>query len=226
MNVDGSVSVVIPAFNAARFLPDAVGSVRRQSSVIRELIVVDDGSDDNTFDVAQKLGATTLKLTNGGAGRARRAGLALVSSSYVLFLDADDRLHTNALESLRDAAEAASAHIVSGRLVNILDEEFSSTMPNAGAPYAGPLATATLIRRAAFELVGPFNDDNVSWLRWIAAAKRRELAMHSIDAVVADRRIHSANVSRTALVDGSYFDVLRKHVHSLRTNPPATVRES
>ncbi len=226
MSVDGSVSVVIPAFNAARFLPDAVGSVRRQSSVVRELIVVDDGSDDDTFDLAQSLGATTLKLTNGGAGRARRAGLDLVSSEFVLFLDADDRLRPEAVKLLHDAAAASRADLVSGQLVNILDEEFSSMMPNASAPYSGPLASATLIRAAAFELVGPFNDDNVSWLRWIASAKRRGAGFHMIDEIVADRRVHSANVSRTALVDGSYFDVLREHVRSLRKSPPAAVGES
>ncbi len=226
MNADGSVSVVIPAFNAARFLPDSVGSVRRQSLVIRELIVVDDGSDDDTFDLARTLGATTLRLTNGGAGRARRAGLDLVSGEFVLFLDADDRLRPEAVTSLRNAAAASRADLVSGKLVNILDEEFSSTTPNASAPYSGPLATATLIRRAAFELIGPFNDDNVSWLRWIAVAKRRGAVFQMIDEIVADRRIHSANVSRAALVDGSYFDVLREHVHGLRKNPPAAVGES
>ncbi len=221
-----SVSVIIPAFNAGRFLPEAVNSVHRQSLAIRQLIVVDDGSFDDTSKLLRALKVTTITVTNGGAGRARRIGLDHVSSAYVLFLDADDRLRPMALATLVNAAEASGAEIVSGQLVNVLDDDFSHTTPPPNKAYPGPLASGTLLRRTAFETAGPFSDDNVSWLRWIAAAKRRGLAFHSINEIVADRRIHAANVSRGALVDGSYFDVLREHVRNLRPAPPGTIRES
>lgn len=90
--------VVIPAFNAAATVGTAVTSGLESGA--SRVVVVDDGSDDQTCQVAEMAGATVVVVENGGAAKARRIGLTYVSATYVVFLDADDELVPDGLESL------------------------------------------------------------------------------------------------------------------------------
>lgn len=94
------VSVVIPAYNAARFLPEAIASVRAQTRPVAEIIVVDDGSADNTQQVIESLGEgiTYLRQSNAGVSATRNRGMALAQGEYIAFLDADDRWLPNKIE--------------------------------------------------------------------------------------------------------------------------------
>ncbi|WP_447599244.1 glycosyltransferase [Nitrospira sp. Nam80] len=93
------VSVVIPSFNHAGFLPDAIQSVMEQTYGPVEIIVIDDGSDDETEHVVKAYQCVRyVKQRNRGVTAARNVGLKLSAGSYVLFLDADDRLLSKAIE--------------------------------------------------------------------------------------------------------------------------------
>ena len=92
-----TVSVVIPCYNQARYLPDAIRSVREQTHQALECIVVDDGSADRTSGVAAELGAHVIHQANGGVSAARNAGLSVARGELVVFLDADDVLLPAAL---------------------------------------------------------------------------------------------------------------------------------
>ncbi len=87
------VSVVIPAYNAARFLPEAIESVRRQTRPVHQIIVVDDGSTDDTKQVVAGLGqdVTYVHQANAGVSSARNRGIQEATGDIVAFLDADDR---------------------------------------------------------------------------------------------------------------------------------------
>jgi GT2 family glycosyltransferase len=96
------VSVIVPCFNQARFLPDAIASLRAQSLQNWEAIVVDDGSPDDTADTAAALAACDdrvrlIRKPNGGLSSARNAGLAEARGDYIQFLDADDRIGAHKL---------------------------------------------------------------------------------------------------------------------------------
>ena len=90
------ISVVMPAFNAARFLPDSVASVAAQTYRDVELLIVDDGSSDNTVEVAEGLARDNGRIRvirskqNVGTAAARNLALQVLSGDYVCFLDADD----------------------------------------------------------------------------------------------------------------------------------------
>lgn len=90
------VSILMPAYNAARTLPDAVASVRAQTYADWELLIVDDASIDTTFAVANSLAETNMRIRvfrqarNGGAGAARNIALSAARGRYIAFLDADD----------------------------------------------------------------------------------------------------------------------------------------
>jgi glycosyltransferase involved in cell wall biosynthesis len=85
-------SVIIPAYNRARFIAEALKSVLEQSLPPYEVIVVDDGSTDNTAEVVQQYGpaVTYLRQENAGAGAARNCGISHSSGEWVAFLDSDD----------------------------------------------------------------------------------------------------------------------------------------
>jgi glycosyltransferase involved in cell wall biosynthesis len=93
------VSVVIPCFNHAQYLPAAIGSVRSQDWPDLEIVVVDDGSTDDTTTVAQQSGAVLVAQGNRGLSHARNAGLQAARGEMILFLDADDELLPGAIRS-------------------------------------------------------------------------------------------------------------------------------
>jgi glycosyltransferase involved in cell wall biosynthesis len=94
------VSVVIPCWNQAHFLAEAIESALAQTHRPVEIAVVDDGSTDNTRKVVERYPSVRyLHQANRGPAAARNAGLATSSGAFVVFLDADDRLLADALET-------------------------------------------------------------------------------------------------------------------------------
>jgi glycosyltransferase involved in cell wall biosynthesis len=95
-----TVAVIIPVFDQARFLPDAIMSVLAQTRPADEIIVVDDGStDDAAAVVAQFLGVRLIRQENRGPSAARNTGFRNCKARYVVFLDADDYLFPTGLEA-------------------------------------------------------------------------------------------------------------------------------
>ncbi|MDU8946142.1 glycosyltransferase family 2 protein [Ovoidimarina sediminis] len=95
------ISIIIPAYNSGGSIGRAIASVRAQSCTDWELIVVDDGSTDNTRAVAKAVNDPRVKVlyqTKSGASTARNAGLNIARGDYVTFLDADDTIPGDALE--------------------------------------------------------------------------------------------------------------------------------
>ena len=94
------VSVIIPVYNGERFICDAIESVLAQTYKDFELIVVDDGSQDQTDQKIKGYGyrLTYLYLPNSGQARARNLGHTHSSGEYLAFLDADDRGYPKMLE--------------------------------------------------------------------------------------------------------------------------------
>ena len=99
-------SIIIPTYNYAHYLPDTVSSVLQQSGSDYELIVINDGSTDNTDDVAAKLLEDNKFIycsrENRGASATRNQGLTLAKGQYVYFLDSDDKLLDDALQTFRE----------------------------------------------------------------------------------------------------------------------------
>lgn len=99
-----SASIVIPCFNQGRFLADAIASALAQGTHVSEIVVVDDGSTDDTPTVASRFrDVTYLRQERKGLSEARNAGWRASSGNHVVFLDADDRLRPGAVEAGIDA---------------------------------------------------------------------------------------------------------------------------
>jgi glycosyltransferase involved in cell wall biosynthesis len=95
------VSVIIPLFNAEKYIIQCINSVLNQTYTAIEIIVVNDGSTDQSFEIVSQLKSDKLILINqknAGASSARNAGLKIAKGKYIQFLDADDFLSTNKIE--------------------------------------------------------------------------------------------------------------------------------
>src|SRR3954447_6986099 len=102
-----SISIVIPAYNAAVYVLEAVESALGQTRPPAEVIVVDDGSTDGTESALAPVRSriTYLRQENAGVSAARNRGAEQSTGDWILFLDADDRLAPDALEHLAAALD-------------------------------------------------------------------------------------------------------------------------
>lgn len=113
------ISVIVPAYNAQKWLEDCCGSVFAQTYPNIELIIVDDGSTDETLSVARRIGegrddVLLIHTDNGGVCRARNTGLEAARGELITFLDADDALTAEALAVLYAKLVAENADIAVG----------------------------------------------------------------------------------------------------------------
>src|SRR5260221_13561184 len=93
------ITIIIPVYNQQEFLPDAIESALNQT-VKAKVIVVNDGSTDNSLDIARKYKVKVIDQINKGLSAARNTGLMNTTSKYVIFLDADDILQPDCIESM------------------------------------------------------------------------------------------------------------------------------
>lgn len=112
-----AISVIIPIYNTAEYLAACLDSVLQQSFLQIEVICVDDGSTDASLAVAEHLGGKDSRITiltqkHFGVSVARNNGLSIARGKYVYFIDSDDILLTNALETLFAKAEAEALDIL------------------------------------------------------------------------------------------------------------------
>jgi len=225
------VSVVIPCFNQAHFLGEAIDSALAQTYARVETVVVDDGSSDNSYEVAgRRPGVRRLRQANSGVAAARNVGLAEARGAFLVFLDADDRLQADAVQ--------VGMHALLRRPQVAFVAGMSRDIDVVGRPVQGrrqPLVTqdhylrllvdcyiwsgSSLVhRRAALEAVGAFNQDLAAgddYELYLKLARRYPIYCH--DAVVTDYRRHGFNTTRdAAVVLTSQLEVLAGQRSQLR----------
>lgn len=117
------ISIIVPVFNADIYLERAIESVNNQTYKNWELILIDDGSTDNSPLICDKAASssskiTTLHIPNGGPSIARNAAFDIAKGDYIAFMDADDILPHFALQLLMDTILETKADIVCGKILN------------------------------------------------------------------------------------------------------------
>src|SRR5262245_24198684 len=120
------ITAVIPVYNGAEFLRDAIESVRLQERAVDELIVVDDCSSDLSADLAESLGARCIRQPlNAGPGAARNRGIEAATGDVIAFLDADDRWLASHCGPLVQPLERHPACAVAFSRIRIFGDESS-----------------------------------------------------------------------------------------------------
>jgi len=171
--VSPKLSVVIPAYNAAQLVADAVASIRAQGLADMEILLVDDGSTDDTAAVARSLSVSVLAQPdriNRGPAAARNLGIRASSAGYLAFLDVDDEWPPDAIPYLLASLENDRALQVALGHVQcfICEPGDSSAYREHGPPFVTFLLGAAVYRRAVFEHVGLFDEalregEDVDW---------------------------------------------------------------
>lgn len=126
------ISVIIPAYNASRTIKKCVDSVLKQDYRDIEVIVVDDGSTDDTGVILSKLKSfdsrvITITQSNGGVSKSRNAGIKMAKGDFIFFLDADDYLCTDSLSLLVEAYNNNKAELIA---CEIVDQNNSAQVKN------------------------------------------------------------------------------------------------
>lgn len=210
METTGTVSVIIPAFNYGAFVSDAVESALAQTRPPLEIIVVDDGSTDDT---PQRLARYIrdgriryIRQVNRGLPSARNSGIRYARGEWVAFLDADDLWHRRLLELYVSAAQRHPDASVVGSPPSRAMPELLPAEPRVGDISVNDFLTSTpitgssvMVRRERFAQVGGFDEtltsveDRDMWLR--LASRFRVV---QVDAPCWQYRQHGAQMSRRA----------------------------
>lgn len=169
MTRTADVTVIVPAYNAERFLSITLQSLRDQTMPPAKVVVVDDGSTDGTAALAERAGATVVRQHQRGPGAARNRGLEVASTEFVAFLDADDWYVPDKLErsietlrELKAACLATDAWVVrDGRMLG--HKNHAHRVPTALTTerllQGNPVICSTVVaRREAVAKVGGFDE--------------------------------------------------------------------
>ncbi len=222
------VSVIVPVHDGARFLPDALAAIAGQTHRTVELVVVDDGSADDSASLASEFVArvgrgVVHRQPQGGVAAARNQGLVLASGPMIAFCDQDDVWHR---EKLARQLRYLDVHSEVG-VVRVRQEPFFDGVGVAPrwllpdrvhGDRGGVLPCSGLFRRETFERVGGFDEtkpgaDDTDWL---LRARHRGVGIALLPEVLMRRRIHPGNLTNDAelMRDGllrSIRDRVREH---------------
>lgn len=200
------ISVIIPVFNGEKYLGEAIESVLAQTGFALEVIIVDDGSADNTAKVAEEFG-TSIRYhhqANAGAGAARNQGVAMARGCFFAFLDADDLWTDGKLARQWVAFEKDSdLDMVFGYIQQFyspgLTQEERSKIDIPVEIIPGNHVGTMLIRKESFLHVGLFKPNLRigEFIDWYARAEELRLNKVMLPDILMKRRIHESNLGRS-----------------------------
>lgn len=229
------VSIITPCYRQAQFLPAAIECACAQTYPNIEMVIVNDGSDDDTDQVVQRSGSRIVyvKQSNAGLPAARNSGIAAASGQYFLFLDADDLLHPQAvawhMQAIADRQDRLS--VMGYRAFQSDPEHGEETLLPAGAPalprmfdfnLAPPIAY--LCSRTMIDAVGAFDLDRKlwgceDWHLWLRIALRG-YELVTVERVGAFYRRYagqmSSNIER---MERSKIHVLGRIIKFMQSDP-------
>lgn len=195
-------SVIMPAYRAAPFVNEALESALGQDYPRVEVIVVDDGSDDATAQLAAEYPVRLLRQAHRGPAAARNAGLRVARGAYVTIHDADDVWPPDRLSI---QIEHLEAHPELGIVLGLTEFFLHPGQPRPA--HFSPLmegrlvpghASTMLARRNVFQQVGEFDEtlqlsEDIDWL---ARAKDAGVKSETVERMLLRYRMHAENTSR------------------------------
>jgi len=223
--MDPAVSVVIPAYNAGRFLRATLESLRGQTFRGFETIVVDDGSTDNTSAVVRECPEVRLVTqANTGVAAARNRGVRETRSDWVAFLDADDlwmpeklRLQIESAQTGDSGAIFCELQTVDANGVEIREPEHATSLEmealllhDASIPQG--TSSTLLVRRAILESVGGYDESLATMADWDLLIRLRQVTTFTnIPERLAAYRRYPGTMSRSvAMLERESLIVLNK----------------
>jgi glycosyltransferase involved in cell wall biosynthesis len=217
------ITVIIPVHNGAKFLSEAIDSVLAQDYGAVEIIVVDDGSEDDIESVVDALPVDVrfFRQNQCGPGAARNRGIKDASGDFVAFLDVDDLWPSNNLTVLVEAFDKnPELGVVHGYGQLMQYNEQSKSFDYVGNPeesfpcYLG----AGLYRRGVFERVGLFDPDLYFGedTDWYSRAEEHRVGILRLPEVTLLVRRHGANMTANRTTTREDFALFKKKLDRIR----------
>jgi len=208
-----NVSTILPVYNGQAFLMEAIESILRQTLPVQEIILVDDGSTDDTAGIAAGYGSIIRYIyqTKAGPAAARNHGLRIAGGDVICFVDADDYWPSSKLEIQLGWLEREQKwDIVLGHIqrVYMTENETGGMIPVAFArPWAGLLLGCGVYRRSVFDTIGFFNEEllfSEDW-DWFMRAREAGIPILVIDDVTQFYRQHGSNMTNQSELGQRYM---------------------
>ena len=213
------ISVIIPVYNRPAMIAAALHSVLEQSLKPDEILVVDDGSTDETAARVDAFSPRVRRIhqTNQGVAAARNHGLREAAGDLMVFLDSDDLLASDALAILSEAlADDPICDLVYGCMVLFRDEE-TTGVEGTGTPVFLP--GTFLCRSRVFQQLGGLNLQLGAgeWIDWYSRAQAAGVVMKPVMDVILHRRIHPGNMTRQRASSAPHYaNMLALHLKRRR----------
>jgi glycosyltransferase involved in cell wall biosynthesis len=218
----GDVTAVIPVRDSARFLADSIGSIRAQDPAPAEIVVVDDGSTDDSAEVAASFpGVRVVRQPPLGIAAARNAGVRAAATPLLAFLDADDLWLAGklALQLAALAAEPALDGVFTHIRNEFVDPALRSRYRAVEGDVPGLHVSTLLVRREAMLGAAGFDESltRAEFVDWYARARDAGRRFRVLDGVYALRRIHGGNATLHGPDrDGEYLRMARARIAAAR----------
>ncbi len=218
-----SITVIIPCYNYADYVGEAIESVLAQTRPVDEIIVINDGStDDSLAKIKQyKDSVRIISQTNHGNVATKNIGLGEATSDWILFLDADDKITADYVEKFYAAARSKNADVVYSAMNFIGSEEgvfWSRSFSRRSLRKGNYINNSSLVRRELIQSVGGYSTEMVfgfeDWELYLALAEKNARFYYLSEPLLFYRR-HSGN-SR----DKEAQDKLQKARHVIRSLHP------
>ncbi len=190
------ISVIMPVLNGQRFIAEAIASIHAQNYPNLEILVIDDGSTDNSAEIAKQMGAIVFKQTkNTGIAAARNRGLAAARGQLIAFLDADDLWVQNKLElQIKVLQKHPEIRVVTGFV-----EQFfmlSNRQPSIIKTFL-PATGAALVRREVFDQIGVFDVTMTQSedFDWFLRLREQSSGFVTLPQILLGYRLHDTNIT-------------------------------
>ena len=225
-NSSPQISVIIPIYNDALFLLEALNSILSQGIENLEILVIDDGSTDNfeeKINVINEPRIRLIKQVNSGAAEARNNGIRHASGEFVAFLDADDIWAQNKLKLQLDVLlNQKNVNMVFGQVKEFYDTSIQGyfDLQKEVKTFVGYSPIALLISKKEFLRVGDFQSKwkVAEFIDWYDRAKHLGLTEIVLPDILAFRRIHSGNIDRLHRPDAKQYVAVLKEALDRRRN--------
>lgn len=214
------VSIIVPVYNGATYLTECLDSLLAQDHPDIEIVVVDDGSTDESASVAESYeGVVTLRRDHAGLGATRNAGIAVASGALIGFCDSDDTWKSN---KARVQVEYLAAHpevdLVLCRQDTVFEDEAEHPawlIPDQRfGDLDGVSPTSALFRRHVFERIQFRTDmENGTDFNLLVRARTEGFGIGLLEESLRVRRIHGDNMTtRIGPAESGMFSSVREHL--------------
>ncbi|MET4579152.1 glycosyltransferase family 2 protein [Ottowia thiooxydans] len=220
------VSIIITCFNRQTYIAQAIESALNQTMLHHEIIVIDDGSTDDSAKVVQAYGNRVqyFHQHNQGASKAKNVGVERACGEYISFLDSDDFWPSDKLQiQLKHFTQSPAVDILHGYAQQFVDADLT---PEEKAqlfcppePMAAPVSGTLLVRKEVFKRVGGFREDLLVGIdiEWHLRAKSMGLRIETLPDILLHRRIHKTNSGAThRTARQQHLSILKEHLDRRR----------